>query len=464
MPEVTSPRSGVGHATTRDTSHAPTRGHARRCGSAEGARPHQPQPAGRRGVVAADASSAAAITARAGAAARRDRGAARGRRAQPRRDALRHARAVQPPRPHAAVHRRHARRRRAPRRRSACAIPTRACAAAARRACAAAASRSTSGVEARRLRRADRRVRQPGDPRPAAGDAQARRVVSTAASPRAPAPRAGSPARRRAQLVHRLRDEHDAVMVGAGTVLADDPQLTCRLARRPRSAARHRRRPAAHAARGAGRLADGGARAPIIATAVRSGRKLDALRRRGVAGPHAAGARTAQVSLRARCCAASRRRGVSSVLHRGRRRRWPRAALRARVVDRVLLFLAPKLIGGDGVPMIGPLGVRACRGARLRIARLAGRRDLLVRCRGVARTSARRCIARRGRRAWRPPPGRRGADKRDAPATLGAFHGVQPHRRRGRRHRGRPLRHPRRGRVGRVAALHGGRAGRRRTR
>ena len=49
-------------------------------------------------------------------AARRDRGAARRRRARPRRDALRHARAVQPPRPHAAVHRRGARRRRAPRR------------------------------------------------------------------------------------------------------------------------------------------------------------------------------------------------------------------------------------------------------------------------------------------------------------------------------------------------------------
>jgi diaminohydroxyphosphoribosylaminopyrimidine deaminase/5-amino-6-(5-phosphoribosylamino)uracil reductase len=39
------------------------------------------------------------------------------------------------------------------------------------------------------------------------------------------------------------------------------------------------------------------------------------------------------------------------------------AALRERVVDRIALFLAPKLVGGDGVAMLGPLGVRTMTGA-----------------------------------------------------------------------------------------------------
>ncbi len=43
------------------------------------------------------------------------------------------------------------------------------------------------------------------------------------------------------------------------------------------------------------------------------------------------------------------------------------AALEAGVVDRVVLFLAPLLLGGDGVAAVGPLGIRRVRDA-LRLA------------------------------------------------------------------------------------------------
>ena len=39
----------------------------------------------------------------------------------------------------------------------------------------------------------------------------------------------GSPAREARAYVHRLRDRADALIVGVGTILADDPSLTTRL-------------------------------------------------------------------------------------------------------------------------------------------------------------------------------------------------------------------------------------------
>jgi diaminohydroxyphosphoribosylaminopyrimidine deaminase/5-amino-6-(5-phosphoribosylamino)uracil reductase len=42
------------------------------------------------------------------------------------------------------------------------------------------------------------------------------------------------------------------------------------------------------------------------------------------------------------------------------------AALRARVVDEVVLFIAPVFVGADGVPALGPLALRSlARTARL---------------------------------------------------------------------------------------------------
>jgi diaminohydroxyphosphoribosylaminopyrimidine deaminase/5-amino-6-(5-phosphoribosylamino)uracil reductase len=172
------------------------------------------------------------------------------------------------------------------------------------------------------------------------------------------------------------RLEHDAVMVGAGTVLADDPELTCRQpgGRDPLRVivdGRLRTPLSARVVSGAA------ARGTIVVTATRSGRKLAALRRRGVRVltlPGRSGAISLPVLLR-RLAA----EGVSSVLLEGGAA-MAAAALRHGVVDQGLFFLAPRLIGGDGIPMIGPLGVRTMDQApTLRVVRTSRRGpDLLV--------------------------------------------------------------------------------------
>jgi diaminohydroxyphosphoribosylaminopyrimidine deaminase/5-amino-6-(5-phosphoribosylamino)uracil reductase len=182
------------------------------------------------------------------------------------------------------------------------------------------------------------------------------------------------PARR---LVHQLRNEYDAVMVGAGTVRADDPALTCRLrgGRDPLRiivAGRLRLPLDAHILNG--RAAAG----TIVATATRRPSVERALRTRGVT-VLVQPAKSGVVSLRT-LLAALGRRGIASVLIEGGAT-LAAAALRARVVDELLCFYAPKLIGGDGKPMLSSLGIRNLRTAvnlaNVRVQRIGS--DLLVR-------------------------------------------------------------------------------------
>jgi diaminohydroxyphosphoribosylaminopyrimidine deaminase/5-amino-6-(5-phosphoribosylamino)uracil reductase len=158
------------------------------------------------------------------------------------------------------------------------------------------------------------------------------------------------PARR---WVHQLRDQVDAVMVGSGTVLADDPALTCRI--------RNGRDPLRI-------VVDGRLRTPLRARVVRQGSPATTLiattataapaRRRALARAGAevmvVPGRGANVSLPALLRRLATR-GVVSVLIEGGGE-LAAAALRARIVDRLLLVSAPIVIGGDGRPMLGRLG------------------------------------------------------------------------------------------------------------
>jgi len=161
------------------------------------------------------------------------------------------------------------------------------------------------------------------------------------------------------RLVHRLRNEHDAVLVGAETVLHDDPELTCRgragrnpvrvvLDGRLRVSRRHRV------------VRDGKAATLIVTTADVSRRRRQALEARGatIVGLSAAGGR---IPFR-RVLRELGKRNLMSVLIEGGAD-VAAAALSAGLVDAVYLFYAPKLIGGDGRPMLGPLGVRRLRQA-----------------------------------------------------------------------------------------------------
>jgi diaminohydroxyphosphoribosylaminopyrimidine deaminase/5-amino-6-(5-phosphoribosylamino)uracil reductase len=151
--------------------------------------------------------------------------------------------------------------------------------------------------------------------------------------------------------VHRLRQAMDAVVVGIGTVRKDDPQLTVRLP--------GRRRPH-HPLRV---IVDSRLRIPLYSQLVRTAGQYPTLvattraasfsRRRRLAAANvevtilAKDAR-GHVSLRGLMKELARR-GVVSVLLEGGST-LNASALREGVVDRLLFFLAPKIIGGQRAP------------------------------------------------------------------------------------------------------------------
>jgi diaminohydroxyphosphoribosylaminopyrimidine deaminase / 5-amino-6-(5-phosphoribosylamino)uracil reductase len=159
--------------------------------------------------------------------------------------------------------------------------------------------------------------------------------------------------------VHRLRAEHDAIMVGTGTVLADDPQLTCRLPGLSSCSPvrvvldRHLRIPsAAHVI----------AEARQIPTLVVTLHSADLARRETFL---AAGAILIEVDADADgnidladALQALGRHRLTRLLVEGGAR-VAAALLRLALVDRLVWIHAPLLIGADGMSAVGNLGLRA---------------------------------------------------------------------------------------------------------
>jgi len=163
----------------------------------------------------------------------------------------------------------------------------------------------------------------------------------------------GTLARRAA---HALRGGMDAVMVGVGTVMADDPRLTCRL---PRFRTRPLARVVADTHLRTGlttSLAATAAEAPtyfLIDAAADPARKraFEALGAHLIEVPRG----PSGIDLRAGLGALGRL-GLTTLLVEGGAR-LAAALLRDDLVDRLVWFTAPALMGGDGWPAVAPLGL-----------------------------------------------------------------------------------------------------------
>lgn len=155
--------------------------------------------------------------------------------------------------------------------------------------------------------------------------------------------------------VHRLRAAHDAVLVGVETALADDPELTVRLAgyegRQPARVvldSRQRVPLGGRLVRGAGAF-----RTLVVAT----GPADAALAAAGVEVVQVPDLGEGRPDLR-EVVAALRKRGLERLFVEGGGQ-VAASFLRCGLVDRLEWFRAPMVIGGEGRPAVGALALSA---------------------------------------------------------------------------------------------------------
>ncbi|MBI1356390.1 MAG: bifunctional diaminohydroxyphosphoribosylaminopyrimidine deaminase/5-amino-6-(5-phosphoribosylamino)uracil reductase RibD [Acidobacteria bacterium] len=162
--------------------------------------------------------------------------------------------------------------------------------------------------------------------------------------------------------VQKIRHAHDAILTGIGTVLQDDPQLTDR-------SGLPRRRPLLRI------IADSLCRLPlesklvesfqddlvIVTTSAAVPKRREALEQRGIP-VYVMDAARGRVDLRAVVDWLGKQHMTSLMIEAGAKLNW--AALDEEIVNKLLIYYAPKILGGlDSLPMAGGVGRRSRSGA-----------------------------------------------------------------------------------------------------
>ena len=200
------------------------------------------------------------------------------------------------------------------------------------------------------------------------------------------------------RFAHRLRGHHDAILVGSGTILTDNPELTCRLVR-GKNPVRIVVDSRLHSSLEAKIFQESKSAQTIIATT----KKAPAERRRlfeakGIEMLETGEDQAGRVDLRALLTALGRREIASLLVEGGAA--VITAFLKQNLADRLIVILAPKIVG-EGRSAVGDLGIRQMDDAlHLSFRRISRRGDDLILDALVRRNSPES-------RSDAPPPGSR---------------------------------------------------------